>query len=495
MSRILAIKKSKRLMRSFIRAQAERINKHMRRLSDDSEDAISTDSSIITNLERLKELDQISKSEVSNERRSHKKKIKEYIVQDILELEHIDYKPHFFIKWKYYPQSENTWEPIENLSNCQDIVADFLQKKIISNADDIRKIAPRIQSTITESDAFQMLKENNLYDVISRFLIYIQLDKLQLISHDKLESILSDLQLLPYAVRRAEQQQRLREWERMINDEEPICELAVENDIDFEGPPENFTYVSKPVYGKGVEQPSAVLYGCECPNGCNSLSNCCGKKEDSMFAYTLTGRVKVTTGTPIYECNELCTCGINCPNRPVQRGSNLKITIFKTMSRGWGIKTRSTIFRGQFITTYIGELITMEEASERNVEYEKKNLQYMFDLDFYDNSLYTMDATRKGNFARFINHSCSPNCGVWSVWTNNLNPHIFNISLFALRKIEIGEEITFDYLNQLESSFDLKMECDLNNTATSNKGVSAGMRSNEKTVCSCGAENCRKSIF
>merc|ERR1712137_1474279 len=52
-----------------------------------------------------------------------------------------------------------------------------------------------------------------------------------------------------------------------------------------------------------------------------------------------------------------------------------------------------------------------------------------------------VDASFKGNLGRFINHSCNPNCRpeIWLVRGQKC------VGIFALRKIEPGEELTFDY--------------------------------------------------
>ncbi len=39
---------------------------------------------------------------------------------------------------------------------------------------------------------------------------------------------------------------------------------------------------------------------------------------------------------PIYECHAECGCGIDCPNRVVERGRQVPLQIFRTESRGWG---------------------------------------------------------------------------------------------------------------------------------------------------------------
>jgi len=52
-----------------------------------------------------------------------------------------------------------------------------------------------------------------------------------------------------------------------------------------------------------------------------------------------------------------------------------------------------------------------------------------------------IDASRKGNLARFINHSCEPNCKLseWRV------AGALKVGFFALRDIGVGEEITYNY--------------------------------------------------
>lgn len=55
--------------------------------------------------------------------------------------------------------------------------------------------------------------------------------------------------------------------------------------------------------------------------------------------------------------------------------------------------------------------------------------------------LQIIDATRKGCLARFINHSCRPNC-VTQKWVIGKT---MRIGIFTSRNIKAGEELTFDY--------------------------------------------------
>jgi SET domain-containing protein len=73
---------------------------------------------------------------------------------------------------------------------------------------------------------------------------------------------------------------------------------------------------------------------------------------------------------------------------------------------------------------------------------------YMFRIDEQD----VVDATRKGNQARFINHSCEPNC-ISKVLIIQGHKHIV---IFAQRFIHKGEELTYDYKFPKE---DVKISC------------------------------------
>ena len=52
----------------------------------------------------------------------------EYEVERVLDMQMVDNQPFYLIKWKGYDTSENTWEPINNLINCQLLLQDFHQQ-------------------------------------------------------------------------------------------------------------------------------------------------------------------------------------------------------------------------------------------------------------------------------------------------------------------------------------------------------------------------------
>ena len=96
---------------------------------------------------------------------------------------------------------------------------------------------------------------------------------------------------------------------------------------------------------------------------------------------------------------------------------------------GLGLFATKPIKRAAYIATYRGRIITTKEADRR----EALGARYMFEL----NKRWTIDGSPRWNIARYINHSCKPNAK--PVSRNG------GIVIVALRRIESGEEITYDY--------------------------------------------------
>ncbi|GAB1602640.1 hypothetical protein Ahia01_000543600 [Argonauta hians] len=250
-------------------------------------------------------------------------------------------------------------------------------------------------------------------------------------------------------------QDALREWQDKLNavcaDPAPIC---VENDVDLEGPPENFEYINDYKAMDGIEIPQDPLVGCECTDCLGERRSCCPANCGTEFAYYRGKRLRVGRGIPIYECNRRCKCGPECPNRVVQQGRKFKVCVFRTSNgRGWGVKTVQKIKRGSFVMEYVGEVITNEEAERRGKRYDAEGRTYLFDLDYNDGDCpFTVDAGYYGNVSHFVNHSCDPNLEVFGVWINTLDPRLPRIALFAKRDIAKGEELTFDYMMTVDAN-------------------------------------------
>ena len=164
------------------------------------------------------------------------------------------------------------------------------------------------------------------------------------------------------------------------------------------------------------------------------------------------------------ECDaKTCPCGERCSNQRMQKHEwSPGLERFMTLNRGWGVRTTEPIKKGDFILEYIGEVVTKSTFNHRMAtEYLNDPHHYCLSLD----SSKMIDGYRVANEGRFVNHSCEPNCEMqkWSV-----NGY-YRVSLFALRDIRPGEELSYDY------NFD-------------------NFNSEMMQSCRCGSKNCRGVI-
>ena len=112
----------------------------------------------------------------------------------------------------------------------------------------------------------------------------------------------------------------------------------------------------------------------------------------------------------------------------------------KSSIHGWGIFAKTNIPKGTRIIEYLGEKITKAEADRRGpklIEYAKKNKQTGAVYIFVLNSKYDIDGHVDYNTAKFINHSCAPNCEVDIIRGR--------IWIIALRDIKKDEELFYNY--------------------------------------------------
>ncbi len=94
--------------------------------------------------------------------------------------------------------------------------------------------------------------------------------------------------------------------------------------------------------------------------------------------------------------------------------------------KGYGLFARTRIKKGAFVIEYTGRHVTTEVA-------DRLKTKYLFELD----SQWTLDGSARSNTARYMNHSCDPNCEA------ELDDG--HVLLYAVRDIAPGEELTFDY--------------------------------------------------
>ncbi|KAF9601714.1 hypothetical protein IFM89_022701 [Coptis chinensis] len=110
----------------------------------------------------------------------------------------------------------------------------------------------------------------------------------------------------------------------------------------------------------------------------------------------------------------------------------------------WGLVALEPIEAEDFVIEYVGQLIRPRISDIREREYEKMGIgsSYLFRLD----DGYVVDATKRGGIARFINHSCEPNCYTKVISVEGQK----KIFIYAKRQIFAGEEITYNYKFPLE---------------------------------------------
>ncbi|KAH8298675.1 hypothetical protein KR059_011108, partial [Drosophila kikkawai] len=90
-------------------------------------------------------------------------------------------------------------------------------------------------------------------------------------------------------------------------------------------------------------------------------------------------RLHEHVSTGIYECNSRCKCRKNCLNRVVQFSLEMKLQVFKTSNRGWGLRCVNDIPKGAFICIYAGHLLSETVANQGGQDDE-----YYADLDYIE---------------------------------------------------------------------------------------------------------------
>jgi SET domain-containing protein len=146
--------------------------------------------------------------------------------------------------------------------------------------------------------------------------------------------------------------------------------------------------------------------------------------------------------------------------RPVNKYFELR----ESAIQGRGGFAIRTIPRGTRIIEYVGERISNEEADKR---YDDGGMGRHHTFLFSIDSKTVIDAAVDGNEARFINHSCAPNCEAIDERKR--------IYIEAIRTIAPGEELTYDYAYERDGTEDEEWE--------------------RVYMCKCGAPTCRGTIL
>jgi SET domain-containing protein len=127
----------------------------------------------------------------------------------------------------------------------------------------------------------------------------------------------------------------------------------------------------------------------------------------------------------------------------IQPPKKLKIAKRRSPIHGNGVIATARIRKGEPIVEYKGRLITHAEADETYGGDINSGHTFLFTL----NDEWIIDANVRGNVARWINTSCEPNAVAFihSEDKKNPDPKKDRVIIEALRDIEPGEEITYDY--------------------------------------------------
>jgi len=157
---------------------------------------------------------------------------------------------------------------------------------------------------------------------------------------------------------------------------------------------------------------------------------------------------------------------VSCASGPsfVPAGDEHPFEIRFSGIQGYGAFATRPIGAGVRLIEYAGERLTPAEAEARYPDVAgHRHHTYLFAID----DDVVVDAAVNGNAARFLNHSCAPNCDAviedGRIW------------LETLHDIEVGEELVYDYAYVLKE-----------------RHTPAAKR---RYPCHCGAVTCRGTIL
>lgn len=379
-----------------------------------------------------------------------------YEVEKVLDIKKEKGRYFFLIKWKDWSERYNSWESEESVKHCTDLVRECCVQKNSSYRLVLVKKAIQIACNPEDPDIATLAKLTGFTFprngfVKKRKLIDMRKEVLNMPVEKAVGVFGSWESLVDQVLERQKLAESIGTWQRYIraasggDPDKPL--LSVENNVDLEPPPANLTYLKDLLPGPGVLFSCDPPIGCDCTDCYANSKGCCSVNNGVKFGYTAKRCLAVPEGSAIFECNKKCKCEDSCPNRVLQRGSQIPLTIFKTPDgRGWGVRTDQRIPKGTFVMEYIGQVISEKDADDRAKEYLAAGNTYLFAIGYYESDDgYTVDAGPFGNVGRFVNHSCNPNMVACYVWVDNLILDMPRIGFFASRDIPINEELTIGY--------------------------------------------------
>lgn len=265
-----------------------------------------------------------------------------------------------------------------------------------------------------------------------------------------------------------------------------------------------FTYSRSIQVAENVDLPPNAD-GCRCKGNCVHPKCCdCARLNDSKFPYVRHngGRLRKAKDV-VFECGPNCGCGPDCINRISQRGIKYQLEVFRTLDKGWAVRTKDFIPSGAPVCEYVGILRRTDELDKvdvndyifeidclhtiKGIEGRERrfgavsasicdNIEKMEDGYLEKTPEFCIDANHVGNVSRFVNHSCEPNLFVQCILSTHHDVRLARIVLFAARSISPWQELTYDYGYPLDS-------------------VMGSDGKVKVQPCYCGTEDCRKRLY
>lgn len=154
----------------------------------------------------------------------------------------------------------------------------------------------------------------------------------------------------------------------------------------------------------------------------------------------------------------------NLNKSPGAKAAKPRVAVRNSPIHGRGVFAAGAIARGARIIEYTGERISHAEADRRYGDLHDGSSHTML---FAATDKVVIDATKRGGPARWINHSCAPNC--------EANEEDGRVFIDAIRPIKPGQELFYDYHLVLEERHTPKLK--------------------REHPCHCGARGCRGTLL
>lgn len=165
----------------------------------------------------------------------------------------------------------------------------------------------------------------------------------------------------------------------------------------------------------------------------------------------------------MYRMTKTVQAAASSPSKFDTKGTR-RIQVRLSGVHGKGVYALRPIKAGERVIEYKGEIISWPEALRRH-PHDPSNPQHTF--YFHIDDQIVIDGKDHGNAAKWINHSCAPNCE-----SDEQDGRVF---IFALRDLQPGEELFYDYRLVIEERYTPKLK--------------------REYECRCGSPACRRTML